>query len=133
MLRRKNSSSMILTNSSMFLVINLLRFKPQHIKDSLRNNQKKIENSPKIIFHLKILKNWPMKNIFENDKPIRVWSWFVYKVQVSYQTNYPYLKNTCCIKPEFFVWTKYLEKLLITKYRLSISATLRRLLYSPID
>ena len=56
----------------MFLVINLLRFKPQHIKDSLRNNQKKIENSPKIIFHLNILKNWPMKNIFENDKPTRV-------------------------------------------------------------
>ena len=86
---------------------------------------------------------WPMKNIFRK-KP-RVWLWFVYKVaknnarlqlfpwvhsnskEVSYfssQSKCPNLKNTCRIKPKFFLWAKLLENLFLTKYLISVTATL---------
>ena len=78
------------------------------------------------------LKFWPMKKIFQNYMPVRVWLWFVYKftenncrlrlfsefIQIykrqsylSWQNTYPYLKTTCHIKLTFFLWTKLLENL----------------------
>ena len=92
---------------------------------------------------------WPMKNI-SRKKP-RVWLWFVYKVQCSFrmlvdyarlqlfawvhsdskevsyfssQSKYPNLKNSCHIKPKFFLWAKLLENLFLTKYLISVTATL---------
>ena len=56
-----------LRNSNMLLLIKLLSFKSKHRRNSLSNNQKKIKNSPKRIFHVNILKNWPIKTFSEND------------------------------------------------------------------
>ena len=42
-------------------------------------NQKKIESSKKEYVMWTWFKFWPMKNIFENYEPMRVWLWVVYK------------------------------------------------------
>ena len=77
---------------------------------------------------------WPMKNISENYKPMRVWLWLAYRFtenyccflrvhsnskEVSYltwQNVYPNLKTACHIKQTFFLSTKLLENLLLPKY-----------------
>ena len=47
---------------------------------------------------------------------------------LSWQNRYPKLKTTCHIKLKFFLWTKLLENLLLTKYLISVAAPLRRLI-----
>ena len=41
------------------------------------------------------------------------------------QNTYPNLKITCHIKLKFFLWTKLLENLLIAKYLISLTASLK--------
>ena len=43
---------------------------------------------------------------------------------LSCQNAYPDLKTTCHIKLKFFLWTKLLENLFLTKYLISVRATL---------
>ena len=44
---------------------------------------------------------------------------------LSWQNAYPNLKTTCHIKLKFFSWTKLIEKLLLAKYLMSVTAPLR--------
>ena len=48
---------------------------------------------------------------------------------LSWQSTYPNLKTTCHIKLKFFLWTKLLENLLLTKYLISVAVTLRSKCY----
>ena len=45
---------------------------------------------------------------------------------LSWQNTYPNLKTTCHIKLKFFLWTKLLENLLLTKYLISVGASISR-------
>ena len=45
---------------------------------------------------------------------------------LSWQNTYPNLKTTCHIKLKFFLWTKLLENLLLTKYLISVGAPISR-------
>ena len=90
-------------------------------------------------------KSWPMKNIFRNYKPMRVWLWLVYQIypelllpatflrvhsnskEVSYlywQNTYPNLKTNCHIKLNLFLWSKLIEHLLLAKYLISVAVAL---------
>ena len=82
------------------------------------------------------------KTFSENYKPIRVWSWFVYKFteiivardflrvhsnskEVSYlpwQNKYPNLKTTYHIKPHFFLWTNLPKNLHLEKHLIFVAA-----------
>ena len=43
---------------------------------------------------------------------------------LTWQNSYPNLKATCHFKLKFFLWTKLLERLLLAKYLISVTATL---------
>ena len=97
-------------------------------------------------------KFYQWKIFFENYKPMRVWSWLVYKnfrnvlslvafcqahsnsKKVSYlpwKNKYSYnLKTTCHIKPKLFLWMNFLKHLLLTKYITSAAATLKIVVHS---
>ena len=109
-----------------------------------RANQKKIKSSRKEYAMWTCFKFWPMKNIFRKIQANRslAMAWEIYREllplatylrvhsnskEVSYlswQNKYSNLKTTCHTKLKFFLWTKLLENLLITKYLISVAATL---------
>ena len=87
------------------------------------------------------------KKISENYEPMRVWLWLTYKFTknycrlrlfsrghsnsrkvsyLSWQNTYPNFESTCHIKLKFFLWTKLIENLLLAKYPISVSVTLRK-------
>ena len=53
--------------------------------------------------------------VYSNSKEVSYLCW---------QNRYPNLKTTCHIKLKYFLWTKLLESLLLTKYLISVTATL---------
>ena len=67
-------------------------------------------NLPRIITLLAIFLRVP-----SNSKEVSYLSW---------HSTYPNLKNTCCIKLKFFLWTKLLENLHLAKYLISVGAPL---------
>ena len=53
--------------------------------------------------------------VYSNSKEVSYLCW---------QNRYPNLKTTCHIKLKYFLWTKLLESLLLTKCLISVTATL---------
>ena len=47
---------------------------------------------------------------------------------LSWQNTYPNFKTTCHMKLKFFLWTKFLEYLLLAKYLIFVAATLKNFL-----
>ena len=111
--------------------------------DTTRVDKKKIKSSRKEHVIRTCFKFWPMKNIFENYKPMRVWLWLVYKFTENYcclrlfsefiqtqkkylywKNRYPNLRSTGRIKLKLFLWTELLESLLLAKYLISVAANL---------
>ena len=115
----------------------------QFSRHCTRVDKKKIKSSRKEHVIRTCFKFWPMKNIFENYKPMRVWHWRVYKFTENYcclrlfsefiqtqkkylywKNRYPNLRSTGRIKLKLFLWTELLESLLLAKYLISVAANL---------
>ena len=56
------------------------------------------------------------RRVYSNSKGVFYLPW---------QNKFSNLKTTCHIKPKFFLWTKLLENLLLTKYFISVAGALR--------
>ena len=115
-------------------------------KISTRVNQKNIISLWKEYDAWRWFKFWPIKNIFRKLKAnaslfiaclqnYRKWLSFATFRRVrsnskgvfyfSWQNKYSNLKATGHIKPKCFFWTKLLDKVLLTKYLISVASTLK--------
>ena len=91
--------------------------------------------------HVSNFDQW--KTFSENYKPMRVYGLFTYLPRIivacdfspssfklgilplSWQNKHPNMKTTWHIKLKFFLWTKLIEKVLLSKYLISVAAALR--------
>ena len=107
-------------------------------KQSTRVNQNMIKSSWKEYFTWKSFKFWPIKNISENYQSIRVWIYLVDKTTENNCGSQLFLEFTQIwkryftsldkihiltsqnIKSKYFLWTKILDILLLTKYSISV-------------
>ena len=109
------------------------------------DNQKKLKCSRKECVMWPWFKFWPMKNIFRKllkNESLTMASLQIYRKllslatflrvhsnseeasYLSWQNTYPNLETTCHIKLKFFLWTKLLADLLLSKYIISVAAPL---------
>ena len=109
------------------------------------DNQKKLKCSRKECVMWPWFKFWPMKNIFRKlltNESLTMASLQIYRKllslatflrvhsnseeasYLSWQNTYPNLETTCHIKLKFFLWTKLLADLLLSKYIISVAVPL---------